>query len=103
MGSSVYDELFPVALAAAGRKAGNTAMPDALRKFLRLKAGILAGFWNNNVRRNLKQVSRALAISAASRVYNINLFSTGRKRSTFQLMILKCIFSNSNLLDRILY
>lgn len=44
MGSSAYGELFPAALTAAGRKAGNTAMPDALRKFLRLKAGIMVGF-----------------------------------------------------------
>lgn len=51
MGSSAYGELFPAALAAAGRKAGNTAMPDALKKILRLKADIEVDFWTTNVRR----------------------------------------------------
>ena len=51
IGSSAYGFVFPAAFAAAGRNAGNTAMPDALRKFLRLKADMEVDFWTTNVRR----------------------------------------------------
>lgn len=50
-GSSAYGELLSAALTVAGRKAGNTAIPDALKKFLRLKADIEVDFWTTNVRR----------------------------------------------------